>query len=118
MAKSADIGSVTWHRLHQAARKRAMPSNQTQGPLLEIAERLVFFAVNFSTDRLDVTVVSESVANVPAVGSRPPAFLGSGPPIVSTDLRKSEKDVGEKDDEDPGITDGKMECTSIWMSKL
>jgi hypothetical protein len=50
LAKSADIGSVTWHRIHQAARKRAMPSNQTQGPLLEIAERLVFFAVNFSSE--------------------------------------------------------------------
>lgn len=52
LANSADINSVTWHRLHQAARKRVIPSdsNQTRGPLLDTAERLLFFAVNFSCD--------------------------------------------------------------------
>lgn len=48
LANAADTGSVTWHKLHQTARNQVIPSNQIQGSRLGTAERLLFFAVNFS----------------------------------------------------------------------
>jgi hypothetical protein len=48
LANAADLNSAIWHQLHQVARRRVIPSNKAQVPLLGTAERLLFFTVNFS----------------------------------------------------------------------
>jgi len=49
LASAADTDDTTWHRLHQSARRRNVPSLQTWGQPIGMAERLVFFASNFSS---------------------------------------------------------------------
>ena len=49
LASRADPNNTTWHQLHQAARRRDIPSLQTWGQPVGMAERLVFFASNFSS---------------------------------------------------------------------
>jgi hypothetical protein len=48
LAVAADPSGIVWHQLHHAARQRDAPSHWTQGRLVGLAERLLFFASNFS----------------------------------------------------------------------
>lgn len=48
LASAADSDSTTWHQIHQIARQRSVPSRLQEEPV-GMAERLVYFASNFSS---------------------------------------------------------------------
>jgi hypothetical protein len=49
LAVAADPSGIVWHQLHQNARQRDLPSHWIQRQPVGLAERLVFFASNFSS---------------------------------------------------------------------
>ena len=49
LANAADSDSTVWHQLHQTARQREIPQSGYQLQSLNSGERLVFFALNFSS---------------------------------------------------------------------